>query len=152
VDFELHAEESVASGLSDLFRLHAARWQARGEPGVLADPAVQRFHYDAAPRLARAGLLRLVSLRVGGNVAGVSYGFGHAARAFAYISGIDPGFGFESPGVLLYADAIERALAEGAREFHFLRGRERYKYQWGAVDRWNQRRSIRRPAQHDEAA
>jgi len=42
--------------------------------------------------------------------------------------------------------AIEAAIAEGAREFHFLRGREAYKYEWGAVDRWNRRRSFRRAA------
>jgi hypothetical protein len=42
------------------------------------------------------------------------------------------------------AHAIEQALREGAREFHFLRGQEAYKYGWGAVDRWNQRRSFRR--------
>jgi CelD/BcsL family acetyltransferase involved in cellulose biosynthesis len=33
------------------------------------------------------------------------------------------------------------AIAEGAGEFHFLRGREAYKYEWGAVDRWNFRRA-----------
>jgi CelD/BcsL family acetyltransferase involved in cellulose biosynthesis len=152
VELRRHARESLTTGLDDLFRLHTARWRARGEPGVLAAAAVQRFHRGAAPRLDEAGLLRLVSLRIDGHVAGVLYGFRHGADAFAYVSGIDPAFGFDSPGVILFADAIEQALAEGAREFHFLRGQERYKYQWGAVDRWNQRRSIRHPAQRDEAA
>jgi CelD/BcsL family acetyltransferase involved in cellulose biosynthesis len=152
VAFIRHARESVTTGLEDLFHLHAARWRVRGEPGVLADAAVQRFHRGAAPRLDQAGLLRLVSLRIDGHVAGVLYGFRHGANAFAYISGIDPALGFDSPGVILFADAIEQALAEGAREFHFLRGRESYKYQWGALDRWNRRRSIRRSAKRDDAA
>ena len=30
--------------------------------------------------------------------------------------------------------AVERAIGEGFREVHFLRGREPYKYAWGAVD------------------
>ena len=41
--------------------------------------------------------------------------------------------------MILMAHVIQAALAEGAATFHFLRGREGYKYSWGAVDRWNQR-------------
>jgi hypothetical protein len=48
---------------------------------------------------------------------------------------------------MLWAHAIEQAIAEGAREFHFLRGPEAYKYAWGATDRWNMRRSFRRNAE-----
>ena len=40
--------------------------------------------------------------------------------------------------------AIEAARQDGAREFHFLRGQEVYKYEWGAVDRRNRRRSFLR--------
>jgi CelD/BcsL family acetyltransferase involved in cellulose biosynthesis len=40
--------------------------------------------------------------------------------------------------------AIEQAVIEEATEFSFLRGREKYKYQWGAVDRWNTRLELRR--------
>ena len=29
------------------------------------------------------------------------------------------------------------AVAEGSREFDFLRGGENYKYSWGAADRWS---------------
>jgi CelD/BcsL family acetyltransferase involved in cellulose biosynthesis len=31
--------------------------------------------------------------------------------------------------------AVREAVRDGVREFHFLRGREPYKYAWGAVDR-----------------
>jgi CelD/BcsL family acetyltransferase involved in cellulose biosynthesis len=36
---------------------------------------------------------------------------------------------------VLVGCAIEAAAEEGAREFDFLRGREAYKYRWGARDR-----------------
>jgi hypothetical protein len=36
---------------------------------------------------------------------------------------------------LLVARTIERAADEGAFVLDFLRGREPYKYEWGAVDR-----------------
>jgi hypothetical protein len=42
-------------------------------------------------------------------------------------------------------------VREGAREFHFLRGGETYKYGWGAQDRWNTSRTIRRALANAEA-
>jgi CelD/BcsL family acetyltransferase involved in cellulose biosynthesis len=130
--------------LDHLFRLHRARWQSRGEDGVLADDAVQSFQRDVVPGLMQAGLLRLYLMRIGGEPAAAYYGFVHDRRAYGYLTGFDPNFSFESPGLLLWAHAIEQAVAEGAREFHFLRGPEAYKYAWGATDRWNMRRLFRR--------
>jgi CelD/BcsL family acetyltransferase involved in cellulose biosynthesis len=56
-------------------------------------------------------------------------------RAYSYLSGFDPEFGGISPGTLAVGHAIRHAMGEGAREFDFLRGRERFKYFWGARDR-----------------
>ena len=106
----------------------------------------QPFRRDALPRFDRAGCLRLYLLRFDGAAAAGFYGFSHRGRGYSYLTGFDPAFAFESPGTLVLAHAIEAAIAEGAGEFHFLRGREAYKYEWGAVDRWNRRRSFRRAA------
>lgn len=130
--------------LSDLVRLHSARWAERGEPGVLADPRVRAFHAEALPRLHAAGLARLHELRIGGEVAGVYYGLLHGASAYAYLGGFDPRFAFESPGTALLGHAIDEAGREGAESFDLLRGQEPYKYEWGAADRPNLRRSWRR--------
>ncbi len=137
---ETAAPDTGASLMDHLVRLHGARWTSRGEPGVLADALVQDFHALAWPGLLAAGLLRLHALHLDGHVAGVYYGFAHGSRAYAYLGGFDPAFAFESPGTLLIGHAIAEALGRGAREFHFLRGQETYKYEWGAVDRWNSRR------------
>jgi CelD/BcsL family acetyltransferase involved in cellulose biosynthesis len=137
---------SLADAVDNLVRLHLLRWDSRGEDGVLADARVVAFHREAAPRLQAAGLLRLYTLGIDHAVVAALYGLHHAGRSYSYLTGFDPAFAFESPGVILLAHVIEQALAEGAREFHFLRGRESYKYEWGAVDRWNRRRSFRRIA------
>ena len=134
--------ETLEQDLHTLFRLHAARWEGRGEAGVLAHEAVQRFHAAAAPALLAAGLLRLSTLSLDGEMAGAYYGMHRGARAFAYLTGFDPRFSFESPGTVVMGAAIEAAALEGATEFHFLRGQEGYKYGLGAVDRWNSRRVI----------
>lgn len=127
---------SAPSHLEALFRLHAARWEERGERGVLADEAVQRFHAAALPGLVGHGLLRSYLLRIEGRVAGIFYGFQAGGALLAYLGGFDPGFAFESPGTVLMGHAIEQAMREGARELHLLRGQEAYKYDWGAADRW----------------
>ena len=135
---------SAALHLEALFRLHAARWESRGEVGVLADDAVRRFHEAAVPGLVAHGLLRSYRLRIEDRVAGLFYGFRSGDKLFAYLGGFDPAFSFESPGTVLMGHAIEEAIGEGVRELHLLRGQEPYKYEWGAVDRWNTCRVLRR--------
>jgi len=129
---------SVQSLLSDLVRLHQARWAAQGEPGALADPAVLGFQRDAAPALLQAGLLRLQVLQIGGEVAAACYALlAGRDRILFYLSGFDSAHSFISPGTLLLAAMLEQAVTEGRREADFLRGREAYKYAWGGVDRFN---------------
>ena len=143
---------TVGPILGHLFRLHESRWESRGEAGVLADDPVRAFQRDAAPALQAEGLLRLYMLRIGEDVAAAYYGLAHKDQAFAYMTGFDPAFAFESPGTIILAHAIEQALAEGVRTFHFLRGQEAYKYEWGAAERWNSRREFRRRKSHVAAA
>ncbi|KGM33694.1 GNAT family N-acetyltransferase [Inquilinus limosus] len=141
----IEAVEGVADGfLDDLLRLHGARWSGRGQPGLLQDDTVQRFHRAALPGLVRCGLARFYRLRIGERVAGAFHGLSARGRTYAYLGGFDPDYAYESPGSILTGHAIAAGIREGGREFHFLRGREPYKYAWGAVDRWNRRRSFRR--------
>ncbi len=124
--------------LSELVRLHQARWTMQGEAGAFSDPAVLAFQQDAAPALLLAGALRLQALRVGGTVAAACYTLlTRRDRILFYLSGFDTAHSFVSPGTLLLASMIEQAVTEGRREAHFLRGREAYKYAWGGVDRLN---------------
>lgn len=136
--------ETAPCHLDALFRLHAARWEGRGEAGVLADPSVQAFHRDATPRLAAAGLLHATLLRIEGRVAGAFQGLRRGRTLYAYLGGFDPAFAFESPGTVLMGHALDTAMAGGAGALNLLRGAELYKYEWGAVDRVNSRRVLRR--------
>ena len=135
---------SLDEMLDALFALHAARWATRGEPGVLADGTVRAFHREAAASLLAAGLLRLWGLRLAGRWAVVFYGFADRHRLHAYLGGYDPALPHPGLGALAIGHAIREAAAEGLAEVHFLRGREAYKYAWGAVDRPLQGRSLHR--------
>jgi CelD/BcsL family acetyltransferase involved in cellulose biosynthesis len=127
-----------------LVTLHSACWHARLESGVLADARLRAFHKEAIARLQ--GTVRLHALRIGGETAAVYYGFEHREQAYAYLSGFSPSFTHESPGSLLLEHVIAESCRSGVREFHFLRGGESYKYEWGALDRFNRRREFQRVA------
>ena len=128
--------------LEALYSLHAARWQRRGLPGVLGDPAVRQFHREVAREMLAAGALRLYATRVRERIVAVFYGFAHAGTVYYYLSGYDPELEKLSIGTLIVAHSIEEAVREGATTFDFLRGAEEYKYIWGAKDRMNRRRQI----------
>lgn len=135
---------TVAVLLAELQRLHQSRWTAGGQPGVFADPAVGRFHAEAAPALLDAGLLRLHVLRMDGTVAAACHALLPEGRIVFYLTGFDAAHAAISPGTLLLAAMLEQAIAEGRREADFGRGNEGYKYAWGGVDRHNRTVQLRR--------
>ncbi len=135
VVIETVAEDRIEAAMGDLFRLHAARWRARGERGLCSEPPVQGFHRAAAAGLQAAGMLRLYRLWIGDAVGAVYYGFVANGTAYAYLGGFDPAQPRLSLGLQIIAHAVEQAIAEGAARFDFLRGGEAHKYAWGARDR-----------------
>ena len=138
-------ERARPEALDDLFRLHAARWASRGMPGVLSDERVRAFHRDTARDLDTMGLLRLYRLRLNEEAVAVLYGLSGHGRFHYYLGGFDPALGHLGLGTLIVGHAIDEATREGCAEFHFLRGREPYKYRWGALDRPTFRRLLRKP-------
>ena len=136
--------ETLARDLATLITLHQSRWTGNGEPGVLADPAVNAFHHRAAPGLLASGLLRLAVLHLNDAPAAVALTLLDRTRIHFYLSGYDTAQAFTSPGTILLGALLDQAEAEGRTEAHFLRGREAYKYAWGAVDRWNATGAYRR--------
>jgi CelD/BcsL family acetyltransferase involved in cellulose biosynthesis len=135
VRFETATAGTLTEFLDALFWLHDARWQELGRPGVLGDPAIRRFHRAAAPLLLGAGVLRLRALRLDQRIIAAMYALHLRQRTYFYLCGFDPDLAALSPGTLMFAHGIAQALGEGARAVDFLRGRERYKYFWGARER-----------------
>jgi CelD/BcsL family acetyltransferase involved in cellulose biosynthesis len=137
--FEAATPSTLREICEALFHLHAARWAMRGEDGVLAASGVQQAHREAMPALLEAGLLRLIAIRLDGRVVAVVHALadppGHARRTlYLYLQGFDPALERLSPGLLLVGEAVERAIEEGFHAVDFLRGQERYKSFWGAVN------------------
>jgi CelD/BcsL family acetyltransferase involved in cellulose biosynthesis len=133
-DLELFRTGLFEGAAQVLRRLHRARWNQRGSAGVLDDPLMTRFLDSVLPELSHAGLLRLHVLRTGAEpIAALLVLQGHGMSCF-YIGGFDPEWARYSPGSIAFMAAMRMAASEGSREFHFLRGRESYKYHFGAHD------------------
>ena len=147
VQYVRASAENCAVLLDHLVRLESRRWNSSGKWCVLEPEALRRFHYAAAPQLVQSGLGRLYGLSLNQQIIAVFYGFLCNRRMSCYLGAFDPAFTQLSPGNLLIWHAIEQAVHEGASEFDFLRGREAYKYRWGAVDRVTFRRRIMRHVQ-----
>jgi CelD/BcsL family acetyltransferase involved in cellulose biosynthesis len=133
--------------LEDFIDLHQRRWGADGlfppTPGGDASRVFIRRLFEG---FGADGPVRLSFLTVGGRriAAGVTFEDGDTMAY--YNAGVDPDARDLSPGVLLVARYVERAIATGRQRIDFLRGNEPYKYEWGAVDEPIQRLLIRRTA------
>lgn len=92
------------------------------------------FH-DVAHAAQEDDYLQLLFLRRGSENAAGLYNFDYKGRVWVYNSGFDiVEFGYLSPGVVLTAASIERAIEAKRSTFDFLRGDEEYKYRFGAHD------------------
>lgn len=116
--------------LASFFDLHGRRWRKRGLPGAFFGRTT-RFQRSFAPAAVAEGRLWLPRIWIDGNLAGALYALRAGGTVSFYQSGFEPGRSSLSPGTLLVAATIRRAIEEGCTEFDFLRGDEPYKRRWG---------------------
>jgi CelD/BcsL family acetyltransferase involved in cellulose biosynthesis len=114
--------------------VHETRWSKSGQAGVLADEEVRKFHRRITPVLQEKGVLRLYGLRFDDQIIASLYALFENEIAYCYLQGFDPEFADFSPGSQILWAVIEAAVREHKRSIDFLRGREAYKYAWGARD------------------
>ncbi len=139
----LSTAKDASEMLDELFGLHSACWDERGQNGgVLADDRIRATLRDAVPALIADGAARIAALDIDGRCASACLSFLASDRVLLYLSGFDTEFAFYSPGSLLLGELFELAIEESYTEIHFLRGDETYKYAWGGIDRFNMTRSF----------
>ena len=119
----------------ELLELHTRRWQAGGGVESMLDTGgAMRALEEAGRSLSQAGMLRLYTGRLNDHLIAGIFALMDRQHVYGYMTGFDPEFARFSPGTLLLDYARRDAAAEGARCWEFLRGREPYKYQWGATE------------------
>jgi CelD/BcsL family acetyltransferase involved in cellulose biosynthesis len=131
--------------LEAFIELHQRRWGDKGlfpgtEGGHQSRVLIRRLFELFGPD----GPIRLAFLTVGDRRVAAGIGI-HARDGYLYYNaGVDPDARDLSPGVVLLAKFLERAILEGCNRLDLLRGDEPYKYEWGAVDEPIQRILVRR--------
>ena len=124
------SEASRREALAVLLDLHLGRWRQRGGSTAFDRPELRAFHEEFTGRALERGWLRLYVLRLDGRPAAAFYGMRYGESLAFYQSGFDPELSAASPGVVLMAMAIQRAIEEGAASFDMLHGDEPYKLHW----------------------
>lgn len=137
-----------AEPLADLpafIDLHQRRW---GDAGLFrptpGGDAGRRFVRELFEWFGPDGPAKLCFLTVGERRIGAGITFEFDDTMAYYNAGIDPDARDLSPGVVMVAKYVERAITAGRHRLDFLRGNEPYKYEWGAVDEPIQRLLVRR--------
>jgi CelD/BcsL family acetyltransferase involved in cellulose biosynthesis len=98
---------------------------------------MRRFFHQMIRATHDGGFLHLAFLEVDGVKAATYLSFDYHQKRLVFNSGLETeGFQSLSAGIVLVARIIDEAIQLGYREFDFLRGDEKYKYQLGAKDTW----------------
>lgn len=131
--------------LETFIDLHQRRWGDAGLfPPTPGGDASRVFFRRLFEESGPDGALRLAFLTVGERRIAAGIHFRTADGYLYYNAGVDPDARDLSPGVIMVAAYVQRAIAEGCRRLDFLRGDEPYKYEWGGTDEPIQRLLVRR--------
>lgn len=120
-------ETELDAGLRTLAELHEDRWAGGG---VFRSPRFSAFHRHVMQGALRGrdGRLDLMFLRVRGEPIAAVYNIVVGGKTYFYQSGRRTDLpGKVRPGIVVHALAIQRAIAEGQREYDFMKGSQAYK-------------------------
>jgi CelD/BcsL family acetyltransferase involved in cellulose biosynthesis len=139
----LERSADAPADLDAFVDLHQKRWGADGLfPPTEGGAASRRFFaglFDCAP-----GLVDLSFLTVGGRRIAAAVTMDDGDSVYYYNAGVETDARELSPGVVMVACLIKRAMELGRRRLDFMRGNESYKYAWGAQDEPIERLLVRR--------
>ena len=128
------AASELGGDLETFFRLHDARWDARGGSSS-ASERVRAFHADFTVAALERGWLRLWLMEVDGDPVAAWYGWRLGERYSYYLAGFEPRWADASVGLLLLAHTVHEAIDEGASEYDLLLGEEAYKQRFATAER-----------------
>jgi CelD/BcsL family acetyltransferase involved in cellulose biosynthesis len=124
-------EENLAEKMDAFLDLHR---KSRRDKAEFMTLEMEGYFREIALRFREKGWLSLPFLRAEGKDAAAYFSFRYQGVEYVYNSGYDPEYARLSPGIVLAADCIRRAMERGMTVFHFLRGQEDYKYRLGGKE------------------
>jgi len=92
------------------------------------------FFLEIASRFSRQKWVELNFLYHEDRIMAALLNFSYSDQVYFYNVAFNKDFARYSPGIFLFNHCIKQAISEGKRKADFLRGREKYKYYFGAED------------------
>ena len=146
-DVRLEPSANPIDDLDAFVELHQKRWGVEGLfPPTKGGAASRRFFAGLFEDCAPSGIVDLSFLTVGGRRVAAGVTFDDGQSVYYYNAGVEPDARELSPGVVMVALYIQRAIELGRTRLDFLRGDEPYKYEWGGVDAPIERLLVQRTA------
>lgn len=134
--------EDLPAAVDTFIALHR---NSRADKHSFMTEQMQAYFRAIASALAAKGWLQLSFLEVDGAAVATYFCFDYENAILVYNSGYDPaGVPQLSPGWVLLARVIQRAIELGRCRFDFLQGDEDYKHRFGGVDEPVRRTILRR--------
>lgn len=103
-----------------------------GHKGHFMKPEIATFFERVGRAFMGLGWLKLDLLEVGGRPIASTFSFELEGTLYLYNSAYEPDAARLSPGVVLVSELLKTSIESGLKVFDFLRGPERYKYEFGA--------------------
>jgi CelD/BcsL family acetyltransferase involved in cellulose biosynthesis len=125
---QVSGRDEIAARLGDFLALHRL---SRVGKAKFMDERMEGFFRAVLPALAERGSVRLWLLETEQGPIASFICLEWDGSVGLYNSGFDPTCAALSPGLVLLTHLIRDAIVRGCRRFDFLRGEERYKYEFG---------------------
>ena len=120
--------DEVQDRIGDFLDLHR---RSRTGKAKFMDTRMEAFFRQTAELLAQANVIRLWFLDMASGPAASFICLEWDGTVGLYNSGFHPDRAALSPGLVLLAHVVRDTIERGKRRFDFLRGEERYKYEFG---------------------
>ncbi|MGD2246283.1 MAG: GNAT family N-acetyltransferase [Candidatus Aminicenantes bacterium] len=98
------------------------------------EPHMVEFFHQIARRFSRQKWIELNVCSLKGRILAALISFDYSDRVYFFNVTFDRNFAWYSPGIYLFNHCIQEAILNGKKVADFLRGREEYKYYFGAED------------------
>ena len=120
----------LRNALDELMRIRKDRLEVMGINFDKVSSSYERFHNSVMHRFYHNGWLEVFFLNLDGSNIAYIYQFSYGKRIFFYQTGFDRAWVKQSVGFVLLSHVLQESIYKGCKLFEFLRGDEKYKYDW----------------------
>lgn len=120
----------LENDLETAFALEASGWKGKKGTAMASESRTRRFYTDVARWAADAGILRLVSLKVGGTPIAFDLGLQSNGTYYSLKTGYDVEHHRLGLGAELTYDLIRRCYEEGLQSIALLGSEDEFKRKW----------------------